>query len=80
MEKIIVTDIEVGTYKEMNFQYKGLRFVYKYVSTSGWDDGTLIDLNKEDVKLSTSDFEKLEQIINNQDINELETGDEIDVE
>ena len=80
MEKIKVTDIELGSYKEINFQYKGLRFVYKYVSTPGWDDGTLTDLNKEGVKLSSSDFEKLEQIINDQDINELETGDEIDAE
>ena len=80
MQIIRITGIELGTYKEINFKYKGLNFVYKYISTDGWNDGTLIDLNNDQLKLTSSDFQKLQEIINDLDIDNLEAGDEIDAE
>lgn len=80
MQIIRITDIELGTYKEINFKYKGLKFVYKYISTDGWNDGTLIDLNNDQLKLTSSEFQKLQEIINDIDIDNLEAGDEIDAE
>lgn len=79
MSKIVINDLQDGSYKEVSFSYKGLRFVYKYISTQGWDDGSLIDLNKDN-KLSESEFNELESVINNLDLNDLSTGDEIEFE
>ena len=71
MSKISIDSIEEGQYKEITFYYKSLRFVYKYIVTSGWDDGQLIDLNRKGEQLSESEFGELQDLISQLDIAEI---------
>ena len=80
MSKISIDSIEEGQYKEITFYYKSLRFVYKYIVTSGWDDGQLIDLNRKGEQLSESEFGELQDLISQLDIAEInEAGVEVEI-
>jgi len=80
MSTISIDSIEEGQYKEITFYYKNLRFVYKYIVTSGWDDGQLIDLNRKGEQLSETEFEELQDLITQLDISDInDAGVDIEI-
>lgn len=83
MKNIKVDEVDdyVMNVKEITFTYNGLRFAIRKNVSPSYSESFIIDLNIGDDKLSDAALAELKsEILDNYEIDELEVGDDFDLE
>ena len=79
--KVEEVDDYVMNVKEITFTFNGLRFAIRRNVSPSYSESFIIDLNIGDDKLSDTALAELKsEILDNYEIDELEVGDDFDLE
>jgi len=83
MNKVIIEEVDsyVMNVKEITFSFNGLRFALRKNVSPSYSETFLIDLNVGNDKLGESELAKIKsEILDNYEIDELEVGDDFEIE
>jgi hypothetical protein len=79
--KVEEVDDYVMNVKQITFSYNGLRFAIRKNVSPSYSESFIIHLNISDDKLSDASLAELKsEILNNYEIDDLEVGDDFDLE
>jgi len=79
MDSIYIKEIDsyIMEVKEINFQYKNLRFAYILRECPSYTESEIKDLNALENKLSENELNNLKSKLEEYDLSELEPDDEL---
>ena len=83
MKKVIVEEVDayLMNVKEITFSFNGLRFALRKNTSSSYSETFVIDLNMGDDKLDENQLAKIKsEILDNFEFDELEVGDDFEIE
>jgi len=83
MKKVIVEEVDayVMNVKEITFSFNGLRFALRKNASPSYSETFVIDLNMGDDKLDENQLAKIKsEIFDNYEFDELEVGDDFEIE